>query len=95
MADTEDLKSSAFVAWGFESPLRHQFLNRVRSQGGGVGRRAGLRSQCPCDVQVRDLSLAPCRSGGMGDVGASKAPVRKGVWVRIPPPAPITIEELL
>ena len=33
--------------------------NHTASEGGGIGRRAGFRFQCPLDVQVRVLSLAP------------------------------------
>ena len=29
------------------------------------------------------------RSGGMADATDSKSVVRKGVWVRLPPPAPL------
>ena len=32
--------------------------NHTTSEGGGIGRRAGFRFQCPLDVQVRVLSLA-------------------------------------
>ena len=32
--------------------------NHTASEGGGIGRRAGFRFQCPMDVQVRVLSLA-------------------------------------
>ena len=32
--------------------------NHTASEGGGIGRRAGFRFQCPLDVQVRVLSLA-------------------------------------
>jgi hypothetical protein len=32
--------------------------NHNASEGGGIGRRAGFRFQCPLDVQVRVLSLA-------------------------------------
>ena len=32
--------------------------NHNTSEGGGIGRRAGFRFQCPLDVQVRVLSLA-------------------------------------
>jgi hypothetical protein len=32
--------------------------NPITSEGGGIGRRAGFRFQCPLDVQVRVLSLA-------------------------------------
>ena len=45
----------------------------------------------PCWRPVRPAgpTIAPrSRSGGMADAGVSKTPVRKGVWVRIPPSAP-------
>jgi hypothetical protein len=32
--------------------------------------------------------MRPCRSGGMADAADSKSVARKGVWVRLPPPAP-------
>ena len=36
--------------------------------------------------------LIPCRSGGMADAADSKSVARKGVWVRLPPPAPLILQ---
>src|SRR5258708_26773107 len=35
-----------------------------------------------------DIFILTCRSGGMADAADSKSVARKGVWVRLPPPAP-------
>src|SRR5262252_3540653 len=48
-----------------------------------VGLRNGLDFQ-----RLAFTIAAPCRSGGMADAGDSKSPARKGVPVRVRPPAP-------
>ena len=51
------------------------------SAGRSVRRQAGLLHS-----RRRQRRVA-CRSGGMADARDSKSRVRKGVWVRLPPPA--------
>ncbi len=64
-------------------------IPELRDQGGGhrVGRPTrSMVGAAAATSQDHDTS----RSGGMADAVDSKSAVRKGVWVRIPPSAPIS-----
>src|ERR1700752_1543736 len=59
-------------------------VEKIRGQAAAmIGARAGGRTW-----PIMIFSMRPCRSGGMADAADSKSVARKGVWVRLPPPAP-------
>ena len=47
------------------------------------------------DCDAARSPVHPCRGGEMADAADLKSAPRKGVWVRIPPPAPFPTRFLL
>ena len=71
----------AGVSTDSTTPARPQHTPRSRR----ASRRASSRRR-PAALAYID-PIGTCGGGGTADAGPSKGPVRKGVWVRIPPAA--------
>src|SRR5690606_1292225 len=72
--------TSASTRSGMPSAERRRCTSPASDDGVGRGRACGS-APLPC------AKVDPGRRGGMADAEHSKCFVRKGVWVRVPPPA--------